>query len=135
MGLTGDVLGKMTCFSKYAHISCPKGSPDMILTAFDMKFHEKKDELPPEACRVLKKLKNKQWVKVYHQNVKKKQCRKSVSNKFEKTMSRKRVHIPSYTLIHLHIRPNSFIYLYIPRIHQNIQYSKNETRHKTQQMS
>ena len=29
----------------------------MILTAFDGKFHEKKDELPPEACRPLKKLK------------------------------------------------------------------------------
>ena len=25
------------------------GSPDMILTAFDVKFHEKKDELPPGA--------------------------------------------------------------------------------------
>ena len=27
------------------------GSPDMILTAFDGKFHEKKDEIPPGACR------------------------------------------------------------------------------------
>ena len=27
------------------------GSPDMILTAFDVKFHEKKDEIPPVACR------------------------------------------------------------------------------------
>ena len=26
-------------------------SPDMIMTAFDGKFHEKKDELPPGACR------------------------------------------------------------------------------------
>ena len=26
-------------------------SPDMILTAFDRKFHEKKDEIPPGACR------------------------------------------------------------------------------------
>ena len=36
----------------------------MILTALDMKFHETKDEIPPEACRPLKK-------------TKKKQCRKS----------------------------------------------------------
>ena len=33
------------------------GSPVMILTAFDGKFHETKDELPPEACRPSKKLK------------------------------------------------------------------------------
>ena len=26
-------------------------SPDMILTPFDGKFHEKRDELPPGACR------------------------------------------------------------------------------------
>ena len=30
-------------------------SPDMILTAFDGKFHEKKDEIPPRACRPPKK--------------------------------------------------------------------------------
>ena len=33
----------------FAHNSGPKGSPDMILTSFNVKFHEKKDELPPEA--------------------------------------------------------------------------------------
>ena len=27
------------------------GSPDMILTPFDRKFHEKKDEIPPKAHR------------------------------------------------------------------------------------
>ena len=27
------------------------GSPDMILTAFDGKFDEKKDEIPPGICR------------------------------------------------------------------------------------
>ena len=27
------------------------GSPDMILTAFDMKFHETKIEIPPKARR------------------------------------------------------------------------------------
>ena len=37
------------CFYKYAHNSGPTGSPDMILTAFDVKFHEEKYELPPEA--------------------------------------------------------------------------------------
>ena len=27
------------------------GFPDMILTPFDGKFNEKKDEIPPETCR------------------------------------------------------------------------------------
>ena len=31
----------------------------MILTAFEVKFHEKKDELPPEACNPQTKIKNK----------------------------------------------------------------------------
>ena len=54
-------------------------SPDMILTAFDGKFHEKKDELPPGACRPLKKQKKNNVDKVDHQQVetKTKQCRKS----------------------------------------------------------
>ena len=50
-------------FSKYAHNSGPRGSPDMILTAFDAKFHEKKDQLPPEArnpqTKITKTQKNK----------------------------------------------------------------------------
>ena len=63
-------------------------SPDMILTAFDGKFDEKKDEIPPRACRPSKKLKKNnvekegpqkvektQWVKVGPQKVEKKQCR------------------------------------------------------------
>ena len=72
------------------------GSPDMILTPFDGKFNEKKDELPPEAARPQKiwktktmgksgfskklkknnvekvgppKVEKKQWVKVDHQKV------------------------------------------------------------------
>ena len=49
MGLTQNVPSTNICFYKYAHNSGPKGSPDMILTAFDVKFHEKKNELPPEA--------------------------------------------------------------------------------------
>ena len=32
------------------------GFPDMIMTPFDGKFDEKKDELPPEAYRPLKTL-------------------------------------------------------------------------------
>ena len=34
-------------------------SADMILTAFDVKFHETKDEMPPEVCRPLNKLKKR----------------------------------------------------------------------------
>ena len=34
------------CFYKYAHNLGPWGSPDTILTAFDVKFHEKKGEIP-----------------------------------------------------------------------------------------
>ena len=40
------------------------GSPDMILTAFDWKFHEKKDELPPEACRPQKHRKKTTFCKM-----------------------------------------------------------------------
>ena len=49
-------------------------SPEMILTAFDVKFHEENDEIPPEAHRPLKTLN-------------KKQCRKSGPQKSEKTKS------------------------------------------------
>ena len=36
----------------------------MILTAFDVKFHEKKNATPPEACRPSKKLKKNNVDKV-----------------------------------------------------------------------
>ena len=49
MGLTGVVLYKNTCFYKYVHNLGPRESPDMILRAFDVKLHEKKIEIPPEA--------------------------------------------------------------------------------------
>ena len=39
-------------FYKIGHNSGPRGSPDMILTAFDVKFHKKKDEIPPKACNL-----------------------------------------------------------------------------------
>ena len=55
-------------------------SPDIILTAFDVEFHEKKDEIPPEVCRPLKKLKKNNVEKVDPQKVKKQ----------KKTMSIKR---------------------------------------------
>ena len=32
-------------------VGVKNGSPDMILTAFDGKFDEKKHEIPPGACR------------------------------------------------------------------------------------
>ena len=48
-------------------------SPDMIPVAFERKFDEKKDELPPEAHRPLNTQKQKQWVKVGPQKVEKKQ--------------------------------------------------------------
>ena len=38
-------------FYKIGHNSGPRGSPDMILTAFDVKFNKKKVEIPPRACR------------------------------------------------------------------------------------
>ena len=44
----------------------------MILTPFDVKFHEKTDELPPKACRPLKNLKKNNAEKVDHQQVEKK---------------------------------------------------------------
>jgi hypothetical protein len=47
-------------------------SPDMVLTAFDVKFHEKKDEIPPEACRPPNKLKKNNVEKVDPQNVEQK---------------------------------------------------------------
>ena len=43
----------------------------MILTPFDMKFHEKKNELPPRACRPLKKLEKNNVEKVDPPKVKK----------------------------------------------------------------
>ena len=54
----------------------------MILTAFDVKFHEKKDEIPPEACRPLKNLKKNIVEKANPQKVR------------NKTMSIKRVPRP-----------------------------------------
>ena len=50
-------LYKMYVFMNMVITRVKNRSPDMILTAFDGKFHEKKDELPPEACKLSEKLK------------------------------------------------------------------------------
>ena len=66
------------------------GSPDMICMAFDGKFKEKKDEIPPEACRPLQKLKKNNVQQVDPHNSEKKQCRKSAPPTCEqKTRSKK----------------------------------------------
>ena len=77
-------------------------SPDMILTPFDGFVNEKKDEIPSDACRPLKKLKQKQCRKSGHpKSREKKQCRKSGFIY---------AYIPSYTFMYLY----TFIY---PHIH------------------
>ena len=53
------------------------GSPDMILTAFDVKFNEKKDVIPPGACRPSKSEETKQCAGYGPNKVKKKQCGQS----------------------------------------------------------
>ena len=52
-------------------------SPDMILTAFDVEFHEKQNEIPPEVCRPFKKPEKNNVEKVDPQKVETKQCQKS----------------------------------------------------------
>ena len=98
----------------------------MILTAFDRKSHEKKDEIPPRACRPSQKLKQTNVNKVAPQKVEK--------SNVEKVGSYILIyfHIPSYTFIYPQIALYTFIYLHI---HQNIEYSKNEDQHKTQKLS
>ena len=64
MGGGGSYLSKMVTCINMIIFGAENFSPDMILTAFDRKFHEKKDELPPRACRPPKQLKKnngKKW--------------------------------------------------------------------------
>ena len=56
MVITHFNLHTNICFYKYGHNSGPRGSPDMILSAVHVKFDKKKDEIPPRACRPLKKI-------------------------------------------------------------------------------
>ena len=58
-------------FIKMVITRVKNASPDMILTAFDMKFNETKHEIPPEACRPLKKRKQNNVEKVGPQKVEK----------------------------------------------------------------
>ena len=44
-------ISEIVTFINMVITGVKNGSPDMILTAFDGKFHEKKDEIPPGACR------------------------------------------------------------------------------------
>ena len=94
-------------------------SPDMILTAFDLKFHETKDEIPPRACRPSTKTEKNYVQEVDHQKVKQQNNLEKVdTHKAEKKLSRTSgfiySYISSYTFIYLHIPLNSFIYLHIP---------------------
>ena len=72
MGLTQNVPSTNICFYKYADNSGLRVSPDMILTAFDVKFHAKKNVLPPRACRPSKKLKKTMSTKWTTNKLKKK---------------------------------------------------------------
>ena len=44
-------IHKMYVFINIVITQVKNESPDMILTAFDRKFHEKKDEIPPGVHR------------------------------------------------------------------------------------
>ena len=57
MVITQHDLFENECFHKYAHNSGPRGSPDIIMTAFDVKFDEETDEVPPEAWNPQTKIK------------------------------------------------------------------------------
>ena len=92
-------LHKMYVFINMVITRFTNASPDMILTAFDVTFHEKNDWMPPEACRPLKKLKQKQ-------------CRKSGPSK-------KRTHknfeqVGPTKLKQKQCRTRGFIYDHIP---------------------
>ena len=67
----------------------------MILTAFDLKFDETKDEIPLGACRPVKKMKKSNVQEVDHQKVKKQKnnVEKVDPTKVEKqTLSKKWTH-------------------------------------------
>ena len=98
MVITQFNLSKNICFYENAHNSRPRGSPDMITTPFDMKIHEKKDEIPPEACRPSKKLKKNNLEKEDHNKVEQKTMSKKWVQKVKKKQCRQKwPHIPSYT--------------------------------------
>ena len=51
MGITQFSLHKMYVFIDMVITRIKNGSPDMISMAFEGKFDEKKDEIPPRICR------------------------------------------------------------------------------------
>ena len=75
MGITQFKSYKMYVFINMVITRVKNRSPDMILTALDGKFHEKKDEISPKACRPPKTVKKNNVEKVDTQKVEKKQCR------------------------------------------------------------
>ena len=87
------------------------GSPDMILTAFDGKFDEKKDEIPPGAFRSQNKLKKTMSTKWTTNKLKKNNVEKVGPQKVEKKQCCQSgfiyAYIPSYTFIYLNIPSNS----------------------------
>ena len=103
----------MYVFTNVVIVRVKNASPDMILKAFDVKFHEKQNENPPEVCRPFKKAEKNNVDKADPQKVEKEQCRKSG---FIYS------YILSYTFIYLQIALYTFIYSHIPPIHQNIEY-------------
>ena len=74
-------------------------SPTMILTAFDRKFDEKKDEIPPEACRPPNKLKKTMSTKWTTKKLKKTMSKKLPPKKLKKNNVDK---VGLYMLIYLH---------------------------------
>ena len=64
------------------------GFPDMIPVAFERKFDEKKDEIPPGACRPPNKLKKNNVDKVDHQKVEKNNVEKVGPTKLKKKLCR-----------------------------------------------
>ena len=85
MGITQSDLFKNIDFYKYAHNSGSRLSPEMILSAFDEKLDEKKDEIPPDACRPSEKLKKNNLQEVDPQKVKRNSVQKVDPKKLKKT--------------------------------------------------
>ena len=59
MVITQSDISKKHTIYKYAHIAGPRRSPDMILCAFHIKFHDSENGIPPSAFRPEKVNKNK----------------------------------------------------------------------------
>ena len=116
------------CFCKYGHDSEPKGSPDMILNAFHVKFDEKKKEISPRACRPPTKIPNSknykkcigEWVpRPLERGSGERQLADKIPVFFSRIILLIRAPIKAwwsvlYTPIYFHIPPYTLIYLQIP---------------------